>query len=49
MEKLLRAREYQKKGFRDIALNNFEEIFRDDAASTKTRMEALKVLCTYGE
>lgn len=38
MEKLLRAREYHKKGLREIALSNFEEIFRDEAASAKTRM-----------
>lgn len=49
MEKLMRAREYHKKGLKEIAINNFQEIFKDEAASAKTRLEALKVLCTSGE
>lgn len=49
MEKLLRAKEYQKKGMKEKALNSFEQVFEDQAASSKTRMEALKVLCSSWE
>jgi histone H3/H4 len=49
MEKLLVAREYQREGMQDMAMNGFEEICRNRGASAKTRMEALKVLCSCGE
>jgi hypothetical protein len=45
MEKLLRAREYKKQGYDAIASNSFVEIFKDEAATYSTRLEALKLLC----
>jgi hypothetical protein len=45
MEKLLRAREYKKKGLNKIALTTCQEIFKDEAAAYQTRLEALRILC----
>jgi len=44
----MRAREYKKKGYHSIAINSFEEIFKDEAAAYQTRLEALKMLCSEG-
>ena len=49
MEKLLRAKEYKKKGLMEMAMNSFEEICKDASASAKTRLEAIKVICSEGE
>lgn len=49
MEQLLVAREYQRKGQEDMAMNSLEEICRNQGASSKTRLEALRVLCSSGE
>jgi hypothetical protein len=38
MEKLMAAREHQKEGLRDIAMNGFMAICRNQAASSKTRL-----------
>ena len=38
MEKLLRAREYKKKGLNKIATNTFQEIFKNEAAAYQTRL-----------
>jgi hypothetical protein len=38
MEKLLVAREYQREGLQAMAMNSFEEICRNQGASSKTRL-----------
>jgi hypothetical protein len=37
MEKLTQAKANQKKGLKEIAMNDFQEICRDSAASANTR------------